>query len=93
MNVSTNVAELLVVALRDAKHQSGVAMMRVAATTAINIRQFDVLTLFERLVTLCDGVQKNAHDRDVLCVALACAFISGQNQAGACYGLRDTLSH
>lgn len=87
MTVASNVVELLVEALRDARDQSGVAMMRVAATTAINIRQFDIPALFERLMNMFGTVS----DRDVLCVALACTFISGQRQAGAHYGSNESL--
>jgi hypothetical protein len=80
MNVPINGVELLVAALREAKEQSGVATMRVAATTVMNIRHFDVIRLFDRLVKLCDIAPED--DRDVLCVALACTLVSGQRQAG-----------
>ena len=93
MTVAHNVVDLLVEALRDATghcpRDQSVAMMKIAANTAIQIRPFDIPILFERLMNMSGTL--GSDDRDVLCVALACTFISGQRQAGAYDGIYDRL--
>jgi hypothetical protein len=84
MALPSNDVELLLGAMRDAKHHSGVATMRIAANTAIKLGQFHIPALFERLMKMSETSQD--HDRDVLCVALVCTFTAGQVHGGAYYG-------
>ena len=95
MTVAHNVVDLLVEALRDARAQcprdQSVAVMKIAANTALQIRPFDIPMLFERLMSMSGTL--GSDDRDVLCVALACTFILGQRQAGAYDVVYDRLPH
>lgn len=95
MTVAHNIVELLVEALRDARdhrpRDQRVAAMKIAANTAIQIRPFDIPTLFEKLMNMSGTL--GSDDRDVLCVALACTFISGQRQTGAYLCVYDRLQH
>lgn len=90
MIVISRTVELMLGALRDAKKVSGTATMRAAATTAIDLTQFNVRVIFDKLVELANSICEA--DRDVLCVAMGCCFFSCQTRAGAHFERSSNLN-